>query len=755
MRLRNDAARLPRVVASRRRNDRTAIGFGRGPTFDSLEVRALLATIPIYSTGVAANGELAVPGSAEVHFQLVSSPTGANQNFVMNPPPDVFVANGPTSQWIGPTADPFLGTDSGDFVYRQTFDLTGLDPTTAVLHLQLASDNDSRVFLNGVDTNVALIQGSLYAFDYETLHPFTIATGFRAGYNTLEIVVHNDYSATGLRLDLSGTADPADPSLPVYPANVSLASAVQGASTTAVQGTLTGARHDAVYTVEFFAGMTTSPPLSVAPGVPAASITVTTDSIGTAGFSAVLPTSLTPGQYVFARAISADGAPGDFSAPIPVTAHSDLSVTYLASASTPVVGEEYPLTFRVTNNGPSPATGVALDETFFDDFMAARFSAPTGPITYDPRFISFAVGRLEPGESVTLIAYIAPAAAGTFRVVTSVRSDSVEVSPGDETLNLVLTVAPAPLPPPVLPDLSVEFLTTATTPVAGVDYPLTFRVTNHGQATATEVRLSATIPGGLALTASAGSTGQVSGDAGTATLIIPSLAPGESATLTISVRSAAAGAFPVTALATSAEGDAHAGDETAQLVLAVAPTPPSITKSDDPTPPSPPAVPVPPTLPVPVPPTLPVPMPTPIPMPGPVVTSVRRFGVRRQLTQVILTFDQPLDPVRAIELSNYQVVLAGADGKFQTADDRRVSLALASYNPEARTVTLVLNRRLSLQQTYQVVARGDGPRGVADLQGQPLNSSAEGIRGLPYRAAVRGYGPVPKPAARLMSLRRH
>src|SRR5258708_4689284 len=44
---------------------------------------------------------------------------------------------------------------------------------------------------------------------FGSLHPFTLTKGFAPGLNTLDVVVHNDYSVTGLRLQLSGTADPA------------------------------------------------------------------------------------------------------------------------------------------------------------------------------------------------------------------------------------------------------------------------------------------------------------------------------------------------------------------------------------------------------------------------------------------------------------------------------------------------------------------------------------------------------------------
>ena len=75
-------------------------------------------------------------------------------------------------------------------------------------------------------------------------------------------------------------------------------------------------------------------------------------------------------------------------------------------------------------------------------------------------------------------------------------------------------------------------------------------------------------------------------------------------------------------------------------------------------------------------------------------------------------------------------------------DDRRLPLARVAYDPAARSVALIPRRRLSLRQVYQVVALGDGPRGIVNLQGGALNSGPNGEAGRPYRMVVRGYGPI-------------
>src|SRR5262249_38579035 len=53
--------------------------FGRCFRCEALEDRSLLATIPVFSTGVTGLGALANPGALEAHFQLVSAPYSAPQ----------------------------------------------------------------------------------------------------------------------------------------------------------------------------------------------------------------------------------------------------------------------------------------------------------------------------------------------------------------------------------------------------------------------------------------------------------------------------------------------------------------------------------------------------------------------------------------------------------------------------------------------------------------------------------------------------
>src|SRR5580765_878915 len=107
----------------------------------ALPVRA--ATIPgLYNTGVDNNRALLANGVVDPHYRLVQSADasvpGPNALVITDTLfPTVgtgpWLASGPNSKWIGPMANQSTGNLPGDYKYRITFDLSGLEPSTAVI----------------------------------------------------------------------------------------------------------------------------------------------------------------------------------------------------------------------------------------------------------------------------------------------------------------------------------------------------------------------------------------------------------------------------------------------------------------------------------------------------------------------------------------------------------------------------------------------------------------------------------------------
>jgi hypothetical protein len=168
-----------------------------------------LAQIALFGTGVDGTGTPLAGGSVDPHYTLIQSaePTlpGPNAIVVSQIAEGFWVAQGPTSKWIAPSANqPYPGADpcnaSGTYVYRTTFDLTGYIATTAKLVGSWGADNMGvAIRLNGTSLGLS-------APGYAPLTAFTIESGFAAGQNTLDFEINDFGCPNGLRVDLSGTA---------------------------------------------------------------------------------------------------------------------------------------------------------------------------------------------------------------------------------------------------------------------------------------------------------------------------------------------------------------------------------------------------------------------------------------------------------------------------------------------------------------------------------------------------------------------
>jgi len=175
-------------------------------------------SIPLFSTGVDAGGSPLSGGSADPHWTIAAgtgivSPTPA---IVLSSPSGFYAVSG-DSRWVWRNAG---GSGGGENTFRLTFDLTGYDPTTAVLSGYWGTDNNGRIQLNGVDavgTGDLALTGSVLS-NFNITHAFTISGGFVAGLNTLDFVVIDvdslgAFNARGLTLTATTSAVPEPQSL--------------------------------------------------------------------------------------------------------------------------------------------------------------------------------------------------------------------------------------------------------------------------------------------------------------------------------------------------------------------------------------------------------------------------------------------------------------------------------------------------------------------------------------------------------------
>lgn len=185
-----------------------------------LPMGAGAALINVLSTGVDGAGVPLANGSPEQNFTLVSSP-GAPEG-ISQPDLFAFVSDGSgknvpeawvvdpieaTSRWIVPASSGTANVAPGDYVYRTSFDLTGLDASTATLSFSIAADNNVEVFLNG---EAVFGPGAPFG----SFASFSVSSGFESGENTLEFEVTNtgsNVNPSGLNVAVTGRADELSP----------------------------------------------------------------------------------------------------------------------------------------------------------------------------------------------------------------------------------------------------------------------------------------------------------------------------------------------------------------------------------------------------------------------------------------------------------------------------------------------------------------------------------------------------------------
>lgn len=194
-------------------------------------VATLTVRLPVaglFNTGVDGSGAALADASVDPHYQIIINADSASPDAIVQQagfpiapaPGGPWLANTANSKWIGPRADTVgaAGQNAGGglYVYRTTFDCTGLDLGTIIITGGWATDNAGlTIRVNGVDTPFTV-------GGFAALASFTLASSnatFIDGINTLDFVVRNDDAGpgyTGLRVgNLSGTA-----SLPSTPPEI-------------------------------------------------------------------------------------------------------------------------------------------------------------------------------------------------------------------------------------------------------------------------------------------------------------------------------------------------------------------------------------------------------------------------------------------------------------------------------------------------------------------------------------------------------
>ncbi len=180
--------------------------------FTSILATAQLIPIPgLFNTGLDNNSYLLSDGATDPHYLIVSSADinypGPNSKVVLSEgfPMNCWIKNTQRSKWIAPRTDAGEFNEIGVYVYRITFDLSAFKSHTAIITGIWTTDNNGvDILVNGKSTGY-FTPSNAFSFG---MFPFEINKGFVDRINTIDFAVYNLGAPTGLRVEITGKAEP-------------------------------------------------------------------------------------------------------------------------------------------------------------------------------------------------------------------------------------------------------------------------------------------------------------------------------------------------------------------------------------------------------------------------------------------------------------------------------------------------------------------------------------------------------------------
>lgn len=239
---------------------------------------------------------------------------------------------------------------------------------------------------------------------------------------------------------------------------------------------------------------------------------------------------------------SAQGLYGD----IIILPSADLSVTITDSIDPLLWGQNLTYTLTVTNNGPSPATGVMLTDTLPEDLIFVSASSSKGSCD-GTLTVTCDLGNLANTESATITLVVTPTKDGTITNLVSVTGNQPDhISSNNTDTESTTVVRPV--------DLAVTKTASAEPATVGTLLTYTVTVTNNGPSAASGVALTDTLPEDVTFVSVSSSRGSCDGTL-TVTCGLGDLANTESATITLVVTPTKAGTITNLATVTGNEDD--------------------------------------------------------------------------------------------------------------------------------------------------------------------------------------------------------
>ncbi len=237
---------------------------------------------------------------------------------------------------------------------------------------------------------------------------------------------------------------------------------------------------------------------------------------------------------------------------------SDIAITKSVNVASPTLGSNVIFTVVATNNGPSDATGVQVNDLL--PVGLAFVSATPSLGSYNNTTGLWTIGALANGAPATL------SITATVNRTQAMVNQASKSAAGEEDGNGSNNTATVRLNGAPLSDIQVSESVDDDTPAISQNVIFTVTAKNAGPATATGVVLTSNLPAGLTHVTNAPSQGTYV--PGTGTWSVGTLASGASATLSLTMTNTVATTVAQTFTKTMAtEQDLVAGNDAASVLL--------------------------------------------------------------------------------------------------------------------------------------------------------------------------------------------
>jgi uncharacterized repeat protein (TIGR01451 family) len=467
------------------------------------------------------------------------------------------------------------------------------------------------------------------------------------------------------------------------------------AGVTTVQGQMKGAAASTTYTIELFSNAGTDPSGFGQGQTFAGSTTATTDANGNATFTANTTSAVTLNNFVAATATDPNKNTSHFSNNgLNTNAIANLTITGTSSPNPVAAGGYLIYTFTVNNAGPSNATNTTVSDTLPTGFSFVMATSSLGSVTQSGGTVTANLGVLNATTSATVTIQVVPSSTTSGTISNTA---TVSANENTNTSNNTATVQTQ-----VVPGINLSILPTYSPNPATINSNVTlqFIVTNSGPATAQTVSFSDQLPSNLTFVSGSTSLGGgVSQSGGLVGAQVGPLATGASGIVSIVVTPTTSGLINNTATV-SGTGAPQINPTTTSTLLTVVVNP------------------------VPV---------TPTGMDGPLVTFLNRYGVHQQATNIVVTFNVPLNATTATNVGNYTLTTGRRHHK--------IKISTVSYDPVQRQVRIVPAEMIGLNVPATLTINGTSPTGVADQNGNLLDGARNGKPGSNFVRTFTGYGP--------------